>query len=272
MAREIAPATLAHLLDTDSALALIDVREHGEYNLAHIPGSTSVPRRQLETRMGRLVPFRGCPGRAVRRQWPARGPGRPDAGTHGLYPRGGAGGRRQSLGQPGEADGVGHERAQQGLRREDGGAAPRADHRRGRAGAPPAPRRRAPHRRHAHAGGVPALLHPRGPQRARRRAGPAHSRPRARASRRHGGGELRRAHAQHHRCARAAADGAAQCPELEERDVRLAPGRSGARARRRPRRLARAVARGPRRRRGLRRPRRRGGRRADARCRRPGER
>ncbi len=59
MAREIAPATLAHLLDTDSTLALIDVRDHGEYNLAHIPGSTSVPRRQLESRMGRLVPFRG---------------------------------------------------------------------------------------------------------------------------------------------------------------------------------------------------------------------
>ena len=59
MAREIAPATLVHLLDTDSALALIDVREHGEYNLAHIPGSSSVPRRQLEARMGRLVPFRG---------------------------------------------------------------------------------------------------------------------------------------------------------------------------------------------------------------------
>ena len=59
MAREIAPATLAHLLDTNSALALIDVREHGEYNQAHIPGSTSVPRRQLESRMDRLVPFRG---------------------------------------------------------------------------------------------------------------------------------------------------------------------------------------------------------------------
>jgi rhodanese-related sulfurtransferase len=59
MAHEIAPATLAHLLDTNSALALIDVREHGEYNQAHIPGSTSVPRRQLESRMGRLVPFRG---------------------------------------------------------------------------------------------------------------------------------------------------------------------------------------------------------------------
>jgi rhodanese-related sulfurtransferase len=57
--REIAVATLSELLETGSTLALIDVREHGEYNLAHIPGASSVPRRQLESRMGRLVPFRG---------------------------------------------------------------------------------------------------------------------------------------------------------------------------------------------------------------------
>src|SRR5262245_56909216 len=60
--REIAAATLAQLLETGSALALIDVREHGEYNLAHIPGASSLPRRQLETRMGRLVPSRGVQG------------------------------------------------------------------------------------------------------------------------------------------------------------------------------------------------------------------
>src|SRR5262245_9238378 len=59
MPNEIAAATLAHLLETGSALALIDVREHGEYNAAHIPGSSLVPRRQLETRMGRLAPYRG---------------------------------------------------------------------------------------------------------------------------------------------------------------------------------------------------------------------
>ena len=59
MPREIAAATLAHLLDTGSTLALIDVREPGEYNLAHIAGASSVPRRQLETRAGRLIPFRG---------------------------------------------------------------------------------------------------------------------------------------------------------------------------------------------------------------------
>ncbi len=60
MAGEITVAALASLLDTRSPLALIDVREHGEYNLAHIPGASSVPRRQLEARIGRLVPFRGA--------------------------------------------------------------------------------------------------------------------------------------------------------------------------------------------------------------------
>src|SRR4029450_4094757 len=59
MARERSAAELAKLLDTHAPLALIDVREPGEYNPAHIPGASSVPRRQLETRMGRLVPFRG---------------------------------------------------------------------------------------------------------------------------------------------------------------------------------------------------------------------
>ena len=54
MAREITAAALAQLLDAGSPLALIDVREHGEYNLAHIAGATSVPRRQLEARAGRL--------------------------------------------------------------------------------------------------------------------------------------------------------------------------------------------------------------------------
>jgi rhodanese-related sulfurtransferase len=59
MPREIAAATLAHLLESGSTLASIDVREHGEYNLAHISGTSSVPRRQLEARVGRLIPFRG---------------------------------------------------------------------------------------------------------------------------------------------------------------------------------------------------------------------
>jgi rhodanese-related sulfurtransferase len=60
MPQLIDPADLAKLLDGTTPFALIDVREHGEYNLAHIPGASSVPRRQLEVRMGRLVPFRGA--------------------------------------------------------------------------------------------------------------------------------------------------------------------------------------------------------------------
>ncbi len=57
--RFIAPTTLNYLLEQGSALALLDVREHGEYNTAHIRGSSSVPRRQLEERVVQLVPFYG---------------------------------------------------------------------------------------------------------------------------------------------------------------------------------------------------------------------
>jgi rhodanese-related sulfurtransferase len=58
MVREITATALAQMLESHSTLALLDVREHGEYNLAHIAGASSVPRRQLEARIGRLVPFR----------------------------------------------------------------------------------------------------------------------------------------------------------------------------------------------------------------------
>ena len=50
------PSALNDLLQQGASLALIDVREHGEYNSAHIPGSSSVPRRLLEARLERLVP------------------------------------------------------------------------------------------------------------------------------------------------------------------------------------------------------------------------
>ena len=42
-------------------VALIDVRETVEYNLAHIGGATSVPRRLLEFAFTLLVPWRGTP-------------------------------------------------------------------------------------------------------------------------------------------------------------------------------------------------------------------
>jgi rhodanese-related sulfurtransferase len=59
MAQTITAAALKSLLDTQATCALIDVREPGEYNDSHIPGASLVPRRQLEFRMGRLVPYRG---------------------------------------------------------------------------------------------------------------------------------------------------------------------------------------------------------------------
>ena len=76
MLREITATALAMLLADGSTLALIDVREPGEYNLAHIAGSSSVPRRQLESRIGRLVPYRGVAGGRVRRQRSPRRAGR----------------------------------------------------------------------------------------------------------------------------------------------------------------------------------------------------
>ncbi len=59
MAASIAPRELQEALRAETGLALIDVREHGEYNAAHIPGASSLPRRLLEFRFARLVPCRG---------------------------------------------------------------------------------------------------------------------------------------------------------------------------------------------------------------------
>lgn len=59
MAQLITPVDLKHLLDTQATCACIDVREAGEYNSTHIPGASLVPRRELEFRMRRLVPYRG---------------------------------------------------------------------------------------------------------------------------------------------------------------------------------------------------------------------
>jgi rhodanese-related sulfurtransferase len=55
---EIAAVTLRHLFKLGSTFALLDVREHGEYNAAHIPGASSLPRRLLEHRIRQLVPGR----------------------------------------------------------------------------------------------------------------------------------------------------------------------------------------------------------------------
>jgi rhodanese-related sulfurtransferase len=59
MARIIVPDALDFLFQIESTFALVDVREPGEYNTAHIPGSSLLPRRLIEFRLERLVPSRG---------------------------------------------------------------------------------------------------------------------------------------------------------------------------------------------------------------------
>ena len=59
--RELTPVELRDLLAQGATLALLDVREHGEYNRAHIPGAGSLPRRQIEHRLEWLVPYKGVP-------------------------------------------------------------------------------------------------------------------------------------------------------------------------------------------------------------------
>ena len=56
IAREISPAALGELLEGTSQFALIDVREPGEYNSAHIPGASLISRRRLEFQMPLAVP------------------------------------------------------------------------------------------------------------------------------------------------------------------------------------------------------------------------
>ncbi|HEY1266990.1 MAG TPA: rhodanese-like domain-containing protein [Candidatus Binatia bacterium] len=59
--RRISPAEAKQRLGEAAALALFDIRERGEYNTGHIPGSTSLPRRDIEFRLARLLPAPSVP-------------------------------------------------------------------------------------------------------------------------------------------------------------------------------------------------------------------
>ncbi len=61
MTSTISPQALKALLDGNSQFALIDVREHGEYNSTHIPDSSLIPRRLLEYQMFEAVPIKSVP-------------------------------------------------------------------------------------------------------------------------------------------------------------------------------------------------------------------
>ncbi len=59
MASLIKPRDLRDLLSGGKALALLDVRDLGSYNSAHIPGASSLPRHRIEFDLRHLVPFKG---------------------------------------------------------------------------------------------------------------------------------------------------------------------------------------------------------------------
>ena len=61
MPNTISPQSLDALLKGSSQFALIDVRETGEYNNAHIPGASLIPRRVLESQIADAVPHRDTP-------------------------------------------------------------------------------------------------------------------------------------------------------------------------------------------------------------------
>ena len=59
MAKSVSVAELKSVLEGALDVACIDVRETAEYNAAHIGGTVSLPRRQIEFRMHELVPYAG---------------------------------------------------------------------------------------------------------------------------------------------------------------------------------------------------------------------
>ena len=61
MTDKISAKALDSLPNGTSQFALIDVRDPGEYNSSHVPGSSLVPRRQLEFLMPQLVPYKDVP-------------------------------------------------------------------------------------------------------------------------------------------------------------------------------------------------------------------
>lgn len=58
MNKPISPSAMAELMGSDGLFAVFDVRERGEYNDGQIPNTTSLPRSQIEARIGALVPNR----------------------------------------------------------------------------------------------------------------------------------------------------------------------------------------------------------------------
>ena len=58
MADRMTPEALKTLLASKAQFAFIDVREAGEYNSSHIPGSSLMSRRHLEFQLPLAVPYK----------------------------------------------------------------------------------------------------------------------------------------------------------------------------------------------------------------------
>src|SRR5262245_46846453 len=61
MIDRISPEALQSLCAGSTQFAFIDIREAGEYNTSHIPGSSLLSRRYLEFQLPLAVPFKGTP-------------------------------------------------------------------------------------------------------------------------------------------------------------------------------------------------------------------
>src|SRR5207237_4301179 len=61
MSTSVSCQDVAALMASDQLFAVFDVRERGEYNECQIPGTTSLPRSQIEFRIQLLIPDRKIP-------------------------------------------------------------------------------------------------------------------------------------------------------------------------------------------------------------------
>ena len=115
MAHPITPAQLDEMFNGSAPFALVDVREPGEYNASHIPGSSLIPRRMLEFDLPVAVPHPSsltvlCDDdgqRVSRAVETVEAMGYSNVALAGRW--------REPLDEPGLSHRVGRERAQQGF-------------------------------------------------------------------------------------------------------------------------------------------------------------
>ena len=130
MAGRVTPEELKALFEGDTPFALLDVREAGEYNSTHIPGSCWLPRRRMEFQLNDSAPYAGvlivvCDDDGRRAALAADTVERMGYRDVSFLDGGINAWVNAEL-----PDGVGHERAQQGLRRAHRNQGPRRQHQR----------------------------------------------------------------------------------------------------------------------------------------------